>query len=286
MAEIKDASMSPHAHILSHCFVNVPFDRLKSDMLKVVLDNRIRPEIGLTGNVLYDEPASEFSRIAKILRSEGLACTLHAPFQDLVPGAFDPEILNVSRNKLRKAFALLDVFEPQAIVCHLNFEPDKHASKEEQWFAHSLETWRELLLMAEDSGTPMMLENTYEKTPDQLLKMLQSLDSPNARFCFDVGHVMAFAKNSWQDWLPTLEPWLGQLHLHDNDGITDAHMGVGEGVFNFEELFRYLAEQQLEPLITLEPHQEEGLWQGLANIDRLGLFATLLKPQRSSQLSN
>lgn len=267
--------MSSHAHIVSRCFVNVPFDRLKTDLLKVVLDNRIRPEIGLTGNVLYDESLSEFTKIAKLLQSEGLACTLHAPFQDLLPGAFDPEILKVSRNKLKKAFALLEVFEPQAIVCHLNFEPDKHASKEEQWFSHSLETWNELLQMAASCKTPMMLENTYENTPAQLLRTLKALDSPHARFCFDVGHVLAFAKNRWQDWLPALEPWLGQLHLHDNDGNSDAHLAVGEGIFNFKELFGYLAKQHLTPLITLEPHQEEGLWQGFANIDRLGLFAHL-----------
>jgi len=265
-------SMSPHTHIVNHCFVNVPFPRLKTDLLKVVLDNRIRPEIGLIGNVLYEESASEFKKIAKLLHNEGLACTLHAPFQDLIPGALDPEILKASRNKLRKAFALLEIFEPQAIVCHLNFEPDKHGSKEEQWFAQSYKTWHQLLQTAESSKTPMMLENTYEKTPDQLRRMLQVLDSPYARFCFDVGHVMAFAKNTWQDWLPTLAPWLGQLHLHDNDGSSDAHLGVGEGNFNFEELFAYLRQQQLDPLITLEPHREDGLWTSFTNIERLRLF--------------
>lgn len=264
--------MSSHTHIVGHCFVNVPFPRLKTDLLKVVLDHRIRPEIGLIGNVLYDEPVSEFKKVAKLLQSEGLACTLHAPFQDLTPGALDPEILKASRNKLQKAFTLLEIFEPQAIVCHLNFEPDKHEPKQEQWFAQSYETWHQLLQMAESSKTPMMLENTYEKVPDQLLRMLTALDSPYARFCLDVGHVMAFAKNTWQDWLPSLEPWLGQLHLHDNHGSSDAHLGVGEGIFNFEELFAYLRQQQLDPLITLEPHREEGLWTSFTNIERLRLF--------------
>jgi len=264
--------MSPHAHIASRCFVNVPFARLKTDLLNVVLDNRIQPEIGLLDNVLYDEPRQEFVRMARLLKSEGLACTLHAPFQDLIPSALDPEILKASRNKLQKAFALLELFEPQAIVCHLNFEPDKHGSKEERWFEQSFATWRPLLAMAADCRTPMMLENTYEKTPAQLRRMLQTLDSPYARFCLDVGHVMAFAKNTWQDWLPALQPWLGQLHLHDNDGSGDAHLGVGEGLFDFTELFRYLDAQQLSPLVTLEPHRQEGVWTSFRNIDKMRLF--------------
>ncbi|MDH4321468.1 MAG: sugar phosphate isomerase/epimerase [Desulfobulbaceae bacterium] len=264
--------MSLPAHLVDHCFVNVPYARLKTDLLGVVLENRLRPEIGLVNNVLYDEPVSEFTKIAKLLQKEGLACTLHAPFQDLIPSAQDPEILKASRHKLQKAFALLEIFEPLAIVCHPNFEPDKHASKEEQWFSQSYETWHELLQIAEGCKVPMMLENTYEKSPDQLRRLLQALDSPYARFCFDVGHVLAFAKNTWQDWLPALEPWLGQVHLHDNDGASDAHLGVGEGTFKFEELFKYLQKQQLSPIITLEPHREEELWRGFANIDRMGLF--------------
>lgn len=267
--------MEPHADITRHCFVNVPYPRLKGDLLKTVLDNRIRPEIGLINNVLYDEPAGEFARMAKLLKDEGLACTLHAPFQDLIPGAFDPEIRKASRNKLKKAFDLLEIFEPQSIVCHPNFEPLKHDGKEEQWLKHSYETWHELLQIAESCNVPMLLENTYENSPDQLRRLLTELDSPYARFCFDVGHVMAFAKNSWQDWLPTLEPWLGQLHLHDNDGSSDAHLGVGEGSFNFTELFDYLKKQGLDPLITLEPHREDQLWLGFANIDKMGLFAHL-----------
>jgi len=264
--------IAPHAHIARRCFVNVPFARLKTDLLRVVLDNRIRPEIGLTDNVLHDEPATEFSRIAALLKSEGLACTLHAPFHDLVPGALDPGVLAASRVKLQKAFALIPVFEPQSIVCHLNFEPDKHSSKEERWFEQSLATWRELLSVAEAHATPMMLENTYEKTPAQLKRMLAALDSPFARFCLDVGHVMAFAGNSWRDWLPALEPWLGQLHLHDNDGETDSHLAVGEGIFDFEALFAYLHARKLSPLVTLEPHREEGLATSFANIDRMGIF--------------
>jgi len=263
---------SSHRNLLGRCFVNVPFSRLKSDLLDLVLDHRIRPEIGLEGNVLYDEPPEEFSRIAAILHKADLACTLHAPFHDLVPGALDPEILKATRNKLAKAFALIPVFKPRAVVCHLDFEPDKHRAKEEAWFGHALATWRQLLAVARQHRTEMMLENTYETEPAQLIRMLATLDSPYARFCLDVGHVMAFAGSSWQQWLPQLEPWLGQIHLHDNDGRTDSHLAVGEGIFDFTGLFDYLRGQGLKPLITLEPHREEGLATSLANIHRLGLF--------------
>ncbi len=262
-----------HAHLASQCFVGVPFDRLKGDLLQTVLRHRIRPEIGLEGNVLYDEPLAEFARIAAILKKEGLACTLHAPFHDLIPGALDPGVLTATRGKLRKAFELIPVFEPRSIVCHLNFEADKHGgAREERWFAHSLATWQGLLAIAAAHATPMMLENTYEKSPIQLKRMLTALASPLARFCLDVGHVTAFARNSWRDWLPELAPWLGQLHLHDNDGRTDAHLAVGEGIFDFKGLFAFLRDQGLSPLVTLEPHHQAGLSTSLASLDRMEFF--------------
>ena len=116
-----------------------------------------------------------------------------------------------------------------------------------------------------------MLENTYEKSPEIHRQILSRLDNPAARFCLDVGHTLAFAGNSWRDWLPELAPWLGHLHLHDNDGNRDQHLAVGQGNFDFAGLFAYLRQNDLRPTITLEPHQEEDLAKSLAVLDKMEL---------------
>lgn len=257
-----------YPHITSRCFVNAPFYRLQRDIDQFI-ENRIQPEIGLEGDVLYTQSIDDFRAIGDKLRNAGLSCTIHAPFYELSPGAVDPHIRRVSREKLKKAFALIPVFGPKSIVCHLGFEENKHGYKEKEWFKYSLEAWRELLETAVSHQTPLMLENTYERSPEQHRRMLCALDSPYGRFCLDVGHVLAFAGNSWHDWLPELSPWLGQLHLHDNHGGIDEHLAVGKGIFHFSEFFSYLQENNLKPLITLEPHQEEGLGESLAALDQL-----------------
>lgn len=256
-------------HITSRCFINFPFRRLQQEM-DLVLAHRIQPEIGLEGDTLYTATAAEYREVAGALAGAGLGCTLHAPFFDLAPGALDEKILAASRAKLGKAFDLIEIFRPASVVCHLNYEATKHGYKEEAWFAASLATWQALLAQAAAQQVPLMLENTYETGPEQHEKMLAALNSPLARFCLDVGHVSAFAKNRWQDWLPALAPWLGQLHLHDNHGDRDAHLAPGRGSFDFPGLFRYLKEQRLQPLVTLEPHSEDDLWASLAALDRMG----------------
>ena len=263
--------MAAFSHITSKCFINVPFPMLKQEM-DLILRERIQPEIGLDGDILYTTDMRDFDEIATILHDANLSCTLHAPFFELSPGAFDENIRRVSRDKLKKAFALIPLFKPASIVCHLNYEEDKYGQRQEEWFHYSVETWQELLVIAAQHQTPVMLENTYEYNFEQHDKMLKALDSPYARFCLDVGHVMAFAKNRWQDWLPALEPWLGQLHLHDNQGEADSHLAIGQGSFDFPEFFTYLASRRLSPLITLEPHTEDDLWESLRTLDKMKLF--------------
>jgi len=261
----------PYTHITSRCFVSIPFRRLQAD-LQLVVANRIQPEIGLDNDVLYSCSRQEFAEMAETLRKNRLACTLHAPFTDLAPGAADRFVLQATRDKLRQAFDLITIFKPLSIVCHLNYEANKHQNRLADWLTLSLATWQELLAVATSHRTLLMLENTYETEPTVHQRILTALASPQARFCLDTGHVLAFAHTVWQEWLPAMQPWLGQLHLHDNQGGFDEHLAIGHGIFDFTGFFAYLKANRLQPLITLEPHGEKELWASLAALDRLQYF--------------
>lgn len=264
-----------YKHITSRCFVNAPWYELKDRYLDLFLHHGIQPEIGLEGLCLYDESQIEFQRIADTLREAGLSCTLHAPFFDMAPGALDPKILTVTRNKLKRAASLIEIFQPQSMVCHLNYEENKQGYKKDQWLTVAQKTWQELTEIAAQNGCPLMLENTYENSPWAHETILSSIQSKNAGFCLDVGHLMSFAQTPWQDWLPRLSPWLGQIHLHDNNGETDQHLGLGLGHFDFAQLFAFLKANRMRPLITLEPHSEEDLWHALDYLDKTCLLDNL-----------
>ncbi len=243
------------------CFFNAPWYDLKNKYLELFLEQRIQPEIGLEGACLYDESLDDFQKISYQLEKRGLKCTMHAPFFDLSAGSLDPHILKISREKIHKAFKLIPIFKPRSIVCHLQFEDNKHSYVYEKWFHNIIETWHELIVIAEQHNTVVMFENTYETSPKVHKHFLQELNSNSAGFCLDVGHLMAFSKTRWQQWLPELLPWLGQLHLHDNDGNHDAHLAPGLGQFNFLELLAFLKNNNSHPIITYEPHSENDLWK-------------------------
>jgi len=249
-----------YRNIISRCFINAPFEQLQSGLLELFLAHRFRPEIGLEGDCLWTAPREEFTDLAAILEKNELPCTLHAPFFDLSPGALDSRILAVSREKLQRAFDLIEIFRPRSIVCHLGYDENKHSYKMDAWLRTSAETWNELLQVAARTGTPVMFENTYETDPDVHLRLFEQLAGSDFGFCLDVGHLSAYAGTDWQLWTAKLLPFLRQLHLHDNSGERDDHIAIGAGCFDFKGLFTFLRQKNVSPLVTLEPHSEKDIW--------------------------
>jgi sugar phosphate isomerase/epimerase len=259
------------ANIISRCFVNIPLKEFDTYQ-PLIAKYRLNPEIGLEGDALYSFKKQDFHNQATFLFDRDLKCTLHAPFHDLQPGARDKFILQAVRDKLKRCFDLIEIFKPRSVVCHLGYLDCIHSYQFEEWLDTSIATWRELLLAAEFYDTPVMFENTYETGPRIHKTILETLDSPRARFCLDVGHLLAFTHSTWEEWLTILGPWLGQLHLHDNHGMQDEHLPVGKGNFDFRGLISYLKSNDFRPIITLEPRSEIDLWESLNALDRFALF--------------
>ena len=93
--------------------------------------------------------------------------------------------------------------------------------------------------------------------------MVGRVGADNLRVCLDVGHLYAFGGADLSRWLHTLAPVIGQLHLHDNHGDSDAHLALGAGAIPLPEILSFLADRRQRPLITLEPHQEDSLQPSL-----------------------
>ena len=223
--------------IKKRCFINAPWYDLKEKYLDLFLEHSIQPEIGLEGMCLYNEDHSAFKRVAASLLKHDLSCTLHAPFFDLTPGGLDRYILEKTREKLIAAFALIPIFRPRSIVCHLQFEENKHGYVYKEWFASAYATWSQLVSIAGKYNVPVMFENTYEKDPSIHAAMLQKLDSPFAGFCLDAGHLLAFAQ--------------------------------------FSRLFTFLKNADMHPIITFEPHSEGDLWQTFAYLEATKLLTDI-----------
>lgn len=251
---------------------HVPFRLLTTEHLDLVISEGINPEISFNCHDLENMAQFDYLAIAKRLREAERTVTFHAPFMDLRPGAIDPKIRQITKDRLRQVLDMAFYFHPLTVVCHASFDERYYVSGKQAWLDNSLETWNYFLPLAEEIKTVIVLENVYETGPDILADLLNRLQSPRIRFCFDVGHFNVFSQTPIETWLEKMASHLHQLHIHDNNGLADDHAPVGEGNFPFTNFFALLRERNLSPLITLEAHSLTGLWKTIENIGTLALL--------------
>jgi len=258
--------------ILETIQVHVPFRLLTTELLHTIVEERINPEISFNYMDLENTSQTVFLDVAKRIAEAELSVTFHAPFMDLRPGAIDPKIRQVTRDRLNQVFDLAPYFHPLTVVCHPSFDERYYISNKKIWLENSIEIWRYFLQKAEIMNTIITLENVYEADPLPLAQLLDSLETDRIRFCFDTGHFNVFSRSSLETWVKKLGPYLAQLHIHDNNGSADEHSPMGAGSFPFAIFFDLLQQQNLSPLITLEPHKIEDLWETLQNTKMMDLL--------------
>ena len=252
----------PENPIMPPIQINIPYSMLLQ-RIDFVIGHRLRPEIYFSGDDLDACNEMEAKQLADTLHQKDLECHIHGPFMDLSPGGMDRRVREVTLDRFSKTIDLAALFKPKAIVFHPGYEKWKFDGDVDLWLESSLRTWRPLVEEAKERGLTLAIENIFEESPDSLLRLLKEIDSPHFRFCFDTGHHHVFSKIPLPLWMEALRGYLLEVHLHDNYGEMDEHLPMGEGSFDFHGFFDLLSQWGLNPIYTLEPHEEAHLWRGL-----------------------
>ncbi|MCU0559871.1 MAG: sugar phosphate isomerase/epimerase [Desulfobacterales bacterium] len=250
--------------------VCVPFARLRAELLGHFTANRLNPEIGIDAPALERFSFEDFAAVADVLHRHGLTVTLHAPFVDLSAGSTDPAIRAVTRRRFAEILRLVPLFTPRTVVAHAGYDWQRHEYFRKAWMDNSVDFWTEVAQGLNRSGSRLMLENVYEHGPGELRELFERLQPCRVGLCLDCGHLTAFGRAPFSEWLNVLGPFIGQVHLHDNHGKKDDHLPLGRGMIDFSALFDYLkAARSRPPVMTLEIHGTDDLATSLACLERL-----------------
>ena len=250
--------------------VNIPFTMLHESYLERFIKFKLNPEIGFDAIALDRYSLSDFVNSADQLHESGLTITLHAPFVDLCPGSPDPKIWAITRNRFEQVLRLIPVFRPKTLVCHVGYDEKRYGYIRSIWVEKSLEMWSWMAKRVKDEGSLLVLENVYEYGPDDIRFLFENLQDKRVGFCLDTGHQAAFSGVPLETWIESLGPYIAQLHLHDNLGKQDEHQALGQGLIDFQMLFKKLITiRKKPPIITLEPHREEHLWPSLEYLEKI-----------------
>jgi len=250
--------------IKKRLFVHIPYKQLMENLAKIEGED-FNIEICLSGDMLDNYPAKDIDRLLKFLKERDKDCTFHAPYQDLNPGSLDREIRKITLRRFHQTLELASEFKPLIIVFHTGFDPWRYSDLEDEWLRLSLKTWEEVLRRAEGISAKLALENVFESKPQQILRIIKEF-SPPLGFCFDVGHYNVFSHLPLKSWFEILHKFLLELHLHDNNGQLDEHLGLGQGCFPFDELLSLLKLFPSSALLTIEGCDEAAIRASLRYI--------------------
>ncbi|MFW5488809.1 MAG: sugar phosphate isomerase/epimerase family protein [Desulfovibrio sp.] len=243
-------------------FINLPlrYARLDETLVDTFLSHSICPEIGLDADSLDQLPEQYHHDLAQRLRDAGLKCSVHLPFLELRPAAEDPFIREASRKRLEVGMRIARIYDPAHMVGHPSLQDVYFENSAELQRSNSCQTWGSLL--DEWPGhPPLFLENTLETEPDLLVALLSVVQDKGVGVCFDIGHWNSFANGSkrknLEEWIAAFAPFRMHLHLHDNNGESDQHLGMGQGTIPWDEFEQQLDKYDIHPTATGEPHTRD-----------------------------
>lgn len=248
-----DPSYSFHTYI--------PFRRIREDLGGITALS-LQPEIRISAEDLDGLRMKDVENLAREM-GDSVATTLHAPYRDLSPGAFDRKIRAGTRERLEELLEVAGELRARSVVCHLGFDPRQHRKQADAWVDHSLETWLALGRVAEAAGTRIFLENVYEDSPALHERLLAQLPEAVFGVCFDVGHCNVYSQDSARVWFEKIGSRIHELHIHDNDGTDDQHRSLGQGKIDFNRLLKDDLPLLNRPMLTLEVMERQAVEESL-----------------------
>lgn len=177
-------------------------------------------------------------------------CVLHAPFSELFPAAIDPKVRVVAMERLQQAAELKALYKAKKMIVHSGYVPLIFFK---EWHEdRSVEFWEEFMADRTDDLV-ITVENVMDDEPYMMAKMMERIKNPNIKLCFDVGHAACISKVPVEEWLDVLAPYLGHIHIHNNDGTHDWHKPVFEGNVDMERFLDSVIEKcAADTTITIE----------------------------------
>lgn len=196
--------------------------------------------------------------------------SFHGVFQDLLVHSSDRKIAEVSRERILSSLKAAEVFNATQVVFHGNFNPfvrDEYYKK--NWVERNASFWSEVL---EKHEVTILLENTWESSSDMFRRLLDRINSPRFRICFDIGHANVYSKVPIREWFAEIGREITYIHISDNSGEKDQHLGIGQGKINWQEFTDIVEENRVNPEIVLELTTLESTKQSLKYLEEKGIY--------------
>ncbi|MHB1483339.1 MAG: sugar phosphate isomerase/epimerase family protein [Saccharofermentanales bacterium] len=196
--------------------------------------------------------------------------SMHGPFADLCFGSFDRLIKEATASRYEYAYDIAQKTGCMDIVLHHGYVPG--TSHYANWLKRGVIFWNEFL-KNKSADITFHIENMLELGPDLISEIVSETNNSKLDVCLDTGHANCNSKTSVLEWVEKLNKQIGYVHLHNNYGIKDEHLGFKKGTIPFKEMCQTLEEYSPDAIWAIETNnesmeesiiwlQDNGFWDG------------------------
>ncbi|MEM3627942.1 MAG: sugar phosphate isomerase/epimerase [Candidatus Bathyarchaeia archaeon] len=225
-----------------------------AQMIKRIVEANVR-YVEVVDDGLHTLDNRKVSALRNLGRSYNLRYSIHAPFADINIASPSNFMLKAMLKRLEKSIANANSLDAYMWVFHPGLKTGISMFYPNADWIQNRETARLLSRIAEDYNVKIAIENVPEPYPfimkgvAEFEKFYMEVIEPIG-LALDVGH--ANLNGQIEQFLLKFADKIVHVHVHDNDGREDQHMGVGYGTINWEKFTNMLKKAQFNGVVIVE----------------------------------
>jgi sugar phosphate isomerase/epimerase len=187
--------------------------------------------------------------------SKGLKYSVHAPFADVNISSPSKPLLRAMLKRLEQSIMHAQGLDSYLWVFHPGMKTGISSFYPRLDWVQNLKSVQKLARASEDYGVPIAIENVPEPYPC-LMKSVKDFEhfyaqmNENIGIALDAGHTNINGQT--ESFLRTFKGKIMHLHVSDNDGTSDQHLGLGRGTVNWHGLVSLLKELSYDRTVVIE----------------------------------
>ena len=176
--------------------------------------------------------------------------SMHGAFIDLYINSPDSTIKKAAQNRIIQNLEIAKELGLKYVIFHTNNLPMMgREAYYEGWVKEHVSFWKEIIARYD---VTILLENMWDKTPEYVARVIEEVNSPQLKLCFDTGHFNVFSEVPIEEWFKRLGSNIAYLHLNDNKGDRDSELTLGEGTIDWKKVSDLVLEHCNKPLVVIE----------------------------------
>lgn len=223
-----------------------------------VLELVKKEKVGLEFQTFHDPFLKNMKKIISYQRDASARIkhkSLHAPFWELNVGTKMPGLRRETMKYFNFAYNTAHELGCDVIVVHNGYIPGTYGYS--GWVRRASEFWTEFFANKDKSIT-VMIENQFETTSELMKMVVDTVNDKRLKICLDVGHANCNSNMSVYDWIKTLGPRIGYMHLHNNHGRnqqsanSDEHNGFFDGTIDMKKVVKLVQQHCPRAIMAIE----------------------------------